>query len=125
MFEKTKGRGGQRRPSFNSTQGTGLLARFKKWYTDPQSLTPPAGGQNGRTEIVLEGRALVELDGCRGLTVYKEDEIAMRVKEGVLSVRGESLELKLYRGTRIAVMGKIDSLSFLEDEGRKTEREGL
>ncbi len=115
MLEKARAYRAKRNDP-KSKKGLGeLFGLLKRWYVDPQSLTPPAGGCSGRTEILLSGRDLVELDGCKGLTVYKEDEISMKIREGVLSVCGKDLELKIYRGAHIAVMGKIERILFLEE----------
>ena len=118
MFEQGNG---QRRRSKEGGSDS-LLTGLKRWYVDPQSLTPPPGAGSGRTETVLSGRDLIEIDGCRGLEIYREDEIAVRIKEGILSVRGQNLELKIYRGSRIAVIGRIDAAIFSggkENGGRK------
>ena len=96
------------------------LAKLKKSLLsrDPQSLSlPPEIG--GPTGIAMEGRSWIEIDGCRGLCAYSDNCIAVRVKEGVLSVYGEDLCLKVYRGARVAVCGRIGGLSFEEDGGKK------
>ena len=81
---------------------------------DPQSLSlPPEIG--GATGISLEGRAFIEIDGCRGLCAYSRNCISVRIKEGILSVYGEELCLKIYHGARIAVCGRISGVSFGED----------
>ena len=96
------------------------LAKIKKslFARDPQSLSlPPEIG--GPTGITMEGRRWVEIDGCRGLCTYNQNCIAVRVKEGVLSVYGEELCLKIYRGARIAVCGRVGGVSFDGDGGKK------
>ncbi|MBP3321343.1 MAG: YabP/YqfC family sporulation protein [Clostridia bacterium] len=101
-----------------------VFKKLKKWYTDPQTLGLPAGEAGTPTEAILSGRDLVEISGCKGLTVYTEEQIAMRVKEGELSVYGEDLELKLYRGAHIAIMGRIDGIR-LEKKGGSFKEEGI
>ena len=96
------------------------IAKLKKslFARDPQSLSlPPEVG--GPTGITMEGRSFIEIDGCRGLCAYSGSCIGVRVKEGILSVYGEELCLKIYRGARIAVCGRIGGLSFEEDGGKK------
>ena len=97
-----------------------LFRHLKKMLTDPQSLTPPAGTVFSGTEIVLCGRDFIEIEGCRGLTAYTEEQICMLVKEGALCISGQQLSLKIYRDAHIAICGKITGVLF---EEASTERE--
>ena len=97
-----------------------LKKRFKKmngriFMRDPQSISLPPDLPGGPTGITMEGRSYIEIDGCRGLCAYSTACIAVRVKEGVLSIYGEDLCLKIYRSARIAICGRISGVSFGED----------
>ena len=85
---------------------------FKKWIYNPQALTPPPHPKGEKTEIQLLSDGLAEIDGCRGLLVYTDEEIGMEILEGRLFVCGKELELKLYREKHIAIIGAIRSLRF-------------
>lgn len=90
--------------------------------SDPQKLTVPAGMPGGPTAISLEGRSYIEVDGCEGLTVYEEEVICMRIKEGMLKIQGQDLSLKIYYGKRIAVCGRIERVEFEEKKQREDQR---
>lgn len=81
--------------------------------SDPQALS---FAQCQKTNIALCGREFLELDGCMSLLVYLPEKISMRVKEGVLTVEGAQLSLKVYHGNHIAIVGKIRELNFQEED---------
>ena len=94
-----------------------MFKKLKARGFDPQSFLPPLDPRGEKTEIQLLSTGLIEIAGCRGLLVYTDTEIGMEILEGRLYINGSALELKLYRGRHIAVIGQISSLRF--EEGRR------
>lgn len=108
--------------SSQKSSPVGLLPHLQKILTDPQALAPPAGTAFSGTEIVLCGRDLIEIEGCRGLITYTEEEIGMLIKEGTLCINGQHLSLKIYRGAHIAICGNIQSVLFDAPSSKKEDK---
>lgn len=101
-----------------------MFEKLKKLAADPQALTLPFDRRGEKTELLLTGEELAEVSGCRGLLLYTDKEIGMETAEGRLFICGEELELKLYRGRHIAVIGKIRGVR-LEHEKKHTPSNAL
>ena len=67
------------------------------------------------TDINIISNKEVTLDGCKGILVYENDEIRLRLKKGVVCIHGEELTLKTFFGSYISVRGNILSVSFEEE----------
>lgn len=77
-----------------------------------------------RHQITLVDREEMAVDGVVSLGSFDEREVTMETEQGVLTVRGEGLNIKqlnLEKGN-IAIEGTIKSLSY-EDEVR--QKKGL
>ena len=67
-------------------------------------------------DIHIVGTREVSVDGCRGILVYENTEIQLRLKDRIMRICGEQLSLKTYFAAHVTVRGRISSLSFEEDE---------
>lgn len=70
---------------------------------------------SGTSEITVIGAYETEIEGCRGILVYENDEIQLRLCDRNLCIKGSGLSMKSYFGTHISVRGAIESISFLEE----------
>lgn len=72
----------------------------------------------GKTsEINMTGRQKLEICGCMGLMIYRDELIQICLCDGILRVTGTGLTLKNYFGGRMIISGKIDKTEFFECEG--------
>ena len=95
-----------------------LISKLRRLLFDPDTLSPPPGFAPGPTDVSLAGRGCVEITGCKGIELYEERRIRLRVKEGILSVSGSDLTLKTYHGKNIAVCGRIDAVCFEDPDAQ-------
>ncbi len=93
-----------------------MLEKLKGRVADPMSIFYMSGIRLRQTEISVLGRRMVEVDGCRGLTCYQADKIAMRVSEGSLIVEGEGLALEIYNCGRLSISGLLTAVRFSENK---------
>lgn len=69
--------------------------------------------------ITLTGRERLHVEQHRGLIAYQPQEICLRTACGLLKVTGDGLCFRMYTGAEAIVSGKIESVSFAEEGGRR------
>lgn len=77
-----------------------------------QAIGFPPDTLSGIAEIHIYGRQELWVEGCSRILVYEREEIRLSLDKGVLTVLGEGLSLKTYFSKRVALSGRIDSISF-------------
>ncbi len=55
------------------------------------------------------GNVMLDIDGCVGIKKYEEDEIIIRCKEYVISIKGETLSMLTFSQGHVSVRGVIKS----------------
>ena len=69
-----------------------------------------------RSQLSLVGRTKLELGGCMGLLIYRDEMIQIRLCDSILRISGEGLTLKNYYGGRMIISGRIDKTEYFECE---------
>lgn len=62
--------------------------------------------------IEIKGNRSITLDGCLGVTEYKETYIKLRLKKGSLILCGEDFNIVFFERRLITVKGYISSIEF-------------
>ncbi len=75
-----------------------------------ERLDIPVGTLGKASFIEAVGNREVTVSGCEGLLNYTENEVALRLCDGEISISGEGLELRSFSGGRIAVRGAVRSI---------------
>ncbi|MBE6542821.1 MAG: hypothetical protein E7675_00320 [Ruminococcaceae bacterium] len=71
----------------------------------------------GKTSMTsMTGRQKIEVCGCMGLQIYRDELIQIRLCDGVMRITGAGLTLKNYFGGRMIISGRIDKTEFFECE---------
>lgn len=68
--------------------------------------------------VVWYGNGRVLIEQHRGIITYQKDMICFQTTLGLLTIRGESLEMVKYTWQDAVVRGDILSLSYLEKGGK-------
>ena len=66
----------------------------------------------GATEVSVFGIAALVVSGHKGLVSISEEEIVVRLKEGVLKVTGCSLSVKKASPNEIFIIGRIGAVEY-------------
>lgn len=67
----------------------------------------------GMTSLAnVSAREKIELCGCRGITLYRPDQICVRLCDGKVTVNGHDLRISDFFGGRMIICGRIDCISF-------------
>lgn len=64
------------------------------------------------SEVSVVNKDEVTVEQCRGILLYENEEIRLKLPKFVLGVHGSALTLKSYYGTHVTIKGNIDSLVF-------------
>ena len=70
----------------------------------------------GSSLISIRGRSALSVSGSTSIALYTPEEIRLSMKKGTLSVKGERLACISYNSSEVSVEGRINSVSFEEDE---------
>lgn len=62
--------------------------------------------------IEIKGNKTITLDGCLGVTEYKETYIKLRLKKGSLILCGKDFNIVFFERRLITVKGYISSIEF-------------
>ena len=62
-------------------------------------------------DVYIIGTREISVDGCRGILVYETTEVALRLKDRVMTVKGEELTLKTFFASHVTVRGRISAIS--------------
>lgn len=73
----------------------------------------PAESVPGLPLVEISGEKRVLIENHRGVTQYGRDQICVRVRYGLVSVRGCELELARMSRERLVICGRIDSVSLI------------
>lgn len=68
--------------------------------------------------ITLTGHERLHVEQHRGLIDYEPENIVLRTSCGLMRVAGAGLSFSLYTEGEALIMGRIDSVSFQQKEGR-------
>ena len=72
-----------------------------------ERLDIPAGTLGKASFIEAVGNREVTVSGCEGLLNYTENEVALRLCDGLITVSGEGLELRSFALGRVLVRGTV------------------
>ena len=64
--------------------------------------------------VSIMGRARVSVESHRGIGEFSPEEVRVRLSDGCLLIRGESLCIERMSETSLAVSGSIGSIAFAE-----------
>ena len=84
------------------------------------------GGQEKKSNLYIEDRNKLTLDGVQEVISFNEDQIHLNTNYGKLNIKGENLKmnkLDVVNGN-ISICGKIDSLVYAYD-GRPKEKDTI
>lgn len=79
-------------------------------------LDVPSDVLEGGLRVHLRGRHSLTVHGCRRILDFTPEEIRLKLKDGVLCVRGCRLTCTAYLAGAVGVEGCIVSLQFEEEE---------
>ena len=69
----------------------------------------------GESLVEIRGRGLLTVSGCRGISEYTPERIALSLKRGRLLVEGRGLGCASYLAGAVSIDGRIDSVHFEEE----------
>ncbi len=93
------------------------MTQMKKYKTDEELIRGKERKFFGKiSEISIMGRNQIEISGCMGLLVYRDELIEIRLCDSIFRLSGEGLTLKNYFGGRIVISGRIDKTEYFECE---------
>ena len=73
----------------------------------------PSEAVSAAPRVILEGRTALLIEQHRGILGYTEAEAVVRMKEGLLRVRGEGLCIACYDADQVMIeAARIDALEF-------------
>jgi len=70
----------------------------------------------GNFKLVALGFTSIFIEGHKGLNVFSSVEMSFKVKNGVVKILGDKLELKNFSKLSALVKGKIKKVEFIENE---------
>jgi sporulation protein YqfC len=70
----------------------------------------------GSSLISIRGRSALSVSGSTSIILYTPDMIRLSMKRGTLCVKGERLVCISYNSSEVSIEGRINSVSFEEDE---------
>ena len=79
----------------------------------------PSEAIAGDLRIELRGRNLLFVQGCKRIISYSPTLVCLSVKGAVTAVTGEGLVCSSYHAGTVSVEGRINSVSFGDEEGSK------
>ena len=59
----------------------------------------------------LIGNSILNIDGCIGIKKYEEDEIILRSKEFISSIKGQELSMLAFSQGRVSIRGIIEEIN--------------
>ena len=59
----------------------------------------------------ITGNSIASIDGCIAIKKYETDEIIIRTKEYILTVKGAELSMLTFSQGRVSIKGEISSYS--------------
>lgn len=68
--------------------------------------------------VEMRGRTNVIVHGCREILLYTSEEVRLRLRGCVVCVRGERLYCTAYHTGTADICGRIDSVSFAQEDGK-------
>ncbi len=68
--------------------------------------------------VEMRGRTNVVVHGCREILLYTPEEVRLRLRGCVVCVRGEGLYCTAYHTGTADIGGRVDSVSFAEEDGK-------
>ena len=93
------------------------MVQYKNFKTEDELLGRKEKRFFGKeSQSSVTGRHQIELCGCMGLLVYKDDVIRIRLCDSIITISGAGLTLKNYFGGRMVISGRIDKTEYFETE---------
>lgn len=75
------------------------------------SLPPENAGSVPK--ITLAGRERIRVENYSALLEYREDNVKLKISDGVIEIMGENLEIRAIGEENIVISGKIRSVRFV------------
>lgn len=69
-----------------------------------------------KSMLNMLGRNKIEVCGCMGLMIYRDELIQIRLCDGIVRITGAGLTLRNYFGGRMIISGRVDKTEFFECE---------
>ena len=93
------------------------MVQYKKFKSDAQLMARKRRRLRGMSFVAsVTGRGEIELCGCMGLVIYRDDLMRIRLCDSVIDITGQGLTLKKYFGARMIISGRIDKAEYFECE---------
>lgn len=93
------------------------MVQYKKIESDSLLMQKKERRMMGKRSVAnMTGRDQIELCGCMGLLVYKDDIVRIRLCDSIINIIGEGLTLKNYFGGRMIISGRINKTEYFECE---------
>lgn len=84
--------------------------------TAAAGLDLPPDVVGGAVRLTMLGQQLVQVINHRGIVVYEPERIILRISDGRLQVKGDSLTLSELNDEQLTIEGHIVSLLFVEED---------
>lgn len=82
-----------------------------------ERLDIPVGTLGKASFIEAVGSREITVSGCEGLLNYTDNEVVLRLCDGMVTVSGENLELRSFAGGRILVRGAVRCIRLGDEVG--------
>ena len=86
------------------------MASFKTQFSDVFEL--PEEILLDAPLIMLVGKRKIYLENHKGIALYQKDLIKVRVKSGILIIKGDKLKIEEIESENIYIQGKINELAY-------------
>lgn len=87
------------------------LSNFKIQMTEKLEL--PKDVMLGAVLLHLTGQSEVEIENFKGILEFTGQLILLRVQNGRLEIRGEQLDIRYYANDEMKIVGKIQSIEYV------------
>lgn len=84
----------------------------EKWHIIKGLDDFPQGDMISGAHTEIFGNSRINIDGCLGVTEYKDTYLKLRLQKGVLILCGSGFDICFYEEKRISIKGKIESVEF-------------
>lgn len=86
-------------------------------------LDVPADLLCGGCYLELHGQSELRMQGCRGILIYTDEEIVLRLRRGAVRVRGRRLVCTSYHAGAVEIEGWICAIDFPDTDDLKSAGE--
>lgn len=98
----------------NTAQRKTAASWRKKTTLSPEL---PPGLFSRESAVYVAGNRRAEIIGCISVLEYEENCIMLRIRDGILAIQGEGMEIQLFQKDQLTVVGSIRNVAWKDEKG--------